>query len=260
MTSWRWRNWRSKPGTKESTLKTKRDKIEKDKRELQQAKDDLADLETEVADAESDVSGGGSGSDNPFVKIFEGIGDLADMGFKGVKETFLPPGFSDPQDWGITKVLGGLLGFGGGLATIAEHKAAKDEGRPPNPILGNIPMGAGSAVSGGSPSSLLQALVPPIGKNQAGEVVVGSPGQSQESFQALLDADQGVPHGPDTGANAPAPAAPGVGTGPPPGPTTVVDASIHMGDVNKGDGAQVVQKASNQQAANTRPNFGTRRV
>ncbi|MDM1958647.1 phage tail tape measure protein, partial [Mycobacteroides abscessus] len=117
----------SDPKTKETTKQRKRDQVDKLKRDLQQAKDDRASL---------DISGSSSGRmSGPYAKIMEGIseilpdfGGLADIGIGGLKESLLPPGFSDPTQWGFLQAGSTLLKFFGGLRNISDGSPLLGEG------------------------------------------------------------------------------------------------------------------------------------
>ncbi|AID58832.1 tape measure protein [Mycobacterium phage Gaia] len=120
------------PKTKETTKERKRDQVAKLKRDLQQAKDD-AEVLKGPGDPESSGSGRSSGSD-PFSKITDGIAELANLGVEGLKESFLPEGWSDPTQWGLLQAGGGLLKFLGGLS--------------PDPAVQALTGGFGAALTG----------------------------------------------------------------------------------------------------------------
>lgn len=233
------------PKTKASTLQSKRDQVEKNKRELEQAQQELADLESQVG---SDGSGGAD-SNNPYIKIMEGIkeilpdfGGLADIGLGGIKESLLPPGFSDPQEWGITQAASGLLGFFGGLVG----------GFPGMGPVGSILSGVGSAVGGnasGAANSFMSLLPAPFGEftpvDPGSSQIVG--GSADPAAQAGWDEVRG---------GALVPEGPGVGAG-----VTNVDNSVNIaqgGQINENASA-VIQRANRNQQALQTPQFGTRR-
>lgn len=161
----------SNPKTKETTKQRKRDQVDKLKRDLQQAKDDRASLDT---------SGSSSGTmSGPYAKIMEGIseilpdfGGLADIGIGGLKESLLPPGFSDPTQWGFLQAGSTLLKFFGGLRNISDGSPLLGEG---GSLMANI---AGAAMSG-SGSGIVDAIktiIPtPFGSMEAAQLQ-GAPG------------------------------------------------------------------------------------
>lgn len=153
----------SDPKTKETTKQRKRDQVDKLKRDLQQAKDDRASL---------DISGSSSGRmSGPYAKIMEGIseilpdfGGLADIGIGGLKESLLPPGFSDPMQWGFLQAGSTLLKFFGGLRNISDGSPLLGEG---GSLVANI---AGSAMSGsgGGIVDAIKTVIPaPFGSMEA---------------------------------------------------------------------------------------------
>ena len=161
---------------------------------------------------------GGGGQQDAIAKV----GELADIAAGGVKETLLPPGFSDPTQWGAVKAAGPLLGFIG--AMTGDPTAAK--------IMGGI----GGAISGGTPSSAISAigsLVP--------EPTVGLGSMPDVSLAGA------------TGA-MPAPAPGGAGGG-------MVDNSVNIaqgGQVNANAG-EMVQAANRQQRTQQNPQLQGRR-
>ncbi|QSM80450.1 phage tail tape measure protein [Mycobacteroides abscessus] len=153
----------SDPKTKETTKQRKRDQVDKLKRDLQQAKDDRASL---------DISGSSSGRmSGPYAKIMEGIseilpdfGGLADIGIGGLKESLLPPGFSDPTQWGLVQAGSTLLKFFGGLRNNSDGSPLLGEG---GSLVANI---AGSAMSGsgGGIVDAIKTVIPaPFGSMEA---------------------------------------------------------------------------------------------
>lgn len=109
------------PKAKDITKQRKQDQVDKLKRDLDQAKQDKADLEakgsfdlSDTSGASSSSGGKNSGSD-PFSKILDGFSELANTAVGGIKESFLPEGFSDPTQWGLMQMGGGLLNFFSGL-------------------------------------------------------------------------------------------------------------------------------------------------
>lgn len=162
----------SDPKTKETTKQRKRDQVDKLKRELQQARDDRGALD-------SKGSGGFGGGNNPYAKIMEGIseilpdfGGLADIGIGGLKESLLPPGFSDPTQWGLVQAGSTLLKFFGGLRNNSDGKPLLGEG---GALFANI---AGSAMSGsgGGIVDAIKTVIPaPFGSMEAKQLQ-GAPG------------------------------------------------------------------------------------
>lgn len=162
----------SNPKTKETTKERKRDQVDKLKRDLQQAKDDRGALD-------SKGSGGFGGGNNPYAKIMEGIseilpdfGGLADIGIGGLKESLLPPGFSDPTQWGLVQAGSTLLKFFGGLRNNSDGSPLLGEG---GALFANI---AGSAMSGsgGGIVDAIKTVIPaPFGSMEAKQLQ-GAPG------------------------------------------------------------------------------------
>lgn len=162
----------SDPKTKETTKQRKRDQVDKLKRDLQQAKDDRGALD-------SKGSGGFGGGNNPYAKIMEGIseilpdfGGLADIGIGGLKESLLPPGFSDPTQWGLVQAGSTLLKFFGGLRNNSDGSPLLGEG---GALFANI---AGSAMSGsgGGIVDAIKTVIPaPFGSMEAKQLQ-GAPG------------------------------------------------------------------------------------
>lgn len=163
----------SDPKTKETTKQRKRDQVDKLKRDLQQAKDDRAALDL------GGSSGGFGGGNNPYAKIMEGIseilpdfGGLADIGIGGLKESLLPPGFSDPTQWGLVQAGSTLLKFFGGLRNNSDGSPLLGEG---GALFANI---AGSAMSGsgGGIVDAIKTVIPaPFGSMEAKQLQ-GAPG------------------------------------------------------------------------------------
>lgn len=227
-----------------SALKAKQDALEKNKRELEQAKSDL-----ETLKSQGDSTNGSSGTQTPYQKIMEGIkeilpdfGGLAGIGLSGLKESLLPPGFSDPQEWGLTKMASSVMQFVGGLVG----------GIPGLGPVGKILGGAGSALGGdasGAVSSFMDLLPQPFGSTE----IFTQP----EDFAAAQHAGTGAPPGPADPSSAyqPDPAAMG-------GPQTVNnDNSIHVAENGSigTDPVKVFDKTQRQQASNQTPHLGTRR-
>lgn len=148
------------PKAKDGTKQRKRDARDKLSRDLQQAKDDKGALLAKGSDA-SALSGksGGSGND-PFSKIFDGVGELGQLGIDGALESFLPPGFDSPMEWGLTKMAGGLLSFAGGLM--------------PDPISRGIfgALGAGATGDAGGAASALAGIFSP--QQQGSSNIIGN--------------------------------------------------------------------------------------
>ncbi|MDB2220661.1 phage tail tape measure protein [Mycobacteroides abscessus] len=163
----------SNPKAKETTKQRKRDMVEKLKRDLQQAKDDRNAL------GSSGSGGGFGGGNNPYAKIAEGLaeimpdaGGLADIGIGGLKESLLPPGFSDPMQWGFMQAGSTLLKFFGGLRNNSDGSPLLGEG---GALFANI---AGSAMSGsgGGIVDAIKTVIPaPFGSMEAKQLQ-GAPG------------------------------------------------------------------------------------
>ncbi|CKH13937.1 phage tail tape measure protein [Mycolicibacterium smegmatis] len=232
------------PDAKESDLMSKRNDVEKHRRELGQAKQELDGLMAQGSGTGSSLSD----SSNPYVRIIEAIkeilpdfGQLADIGVEGLKETLLPPGFSDPTGWGIFQAGSGILGF---LASII-----------PDPIARGI-LSIGSNALGGSGSgtvNAIQSLIPA----PFGDLQVGSPDLMPEDFAATQHTGSGGIPNPANLASAftPDPAANGGGQ------TVNNDNSIHIGEGGQVgvDPVAMQDKSQRQQRAQQAPHLGTRR-
>lgn len=213
------------PKAKDTSKQRKQDQVENLKRDLQQAK---ADRDTLAAKGSGDVSGLSSKSsgNDPFSKIFDGFGELGQMGIDGAVESFLPPGFDNPMEWGITKMAGGLLSFAGGLM--------------PDPVSRGIFGALGSGVQGdaGGAASALAGIFSP----QQSNIIGNDPTQ----LQGVGYGDMGGAYS----AGSPGPANAGA----------PVDNSINTtfsGPVNY-DAVQSQQQSSNNMQL--RRNFGTSRM
>ena len=119
--------------SKRNAVQKKKDAIDKVKRELEDLRN------TPIADDQmlggaAGSGGGRSGGSDPFSKIFEGFGELAQLGVDGLVESFLPPGFENPMEWGAVKMLGGALNFASSLM--------------PDPIARGILGAVGAGVQG----------------------------------------------------------------------------------------------------------------
>ncbi|WP_016890541.1 phage tail tape measure protein [Mycobacteroides abscessus] len=158
----------SNPKTKETTKQRKRDQVDKLKRDLQQAKDDRAALDL------GGSSSGFGGGNNPYAKIMEGIseilpdfGSLADIGIGGLKESLLPPGFSDPMQWGFLQAGSTLLKFFGGLRNVSDGKPLLGEG---GALMANI-TGAAMSGSGSGIVDAIKTIIPaPFGSMDAAQL------------------------------------------------------------------------------------------
>lgn len=200
-------------------------------------------------------SGTGTGtgtSNNPYMKIMEGIneilpdfGSLAQIGFDGVKETLLPPGFSDPTQWASVKSGGAVLNWlGGFLGGFAKVPGMEGLG-----LAGSLLGVGGSAITGdasGAVGGLMSLLPAPFGQVQ-GE-------WGPEGFVATQQHEgTGALPGPGYSAGAvPDPA----------GAQTINnDNSVHVGENGTVgmDPATVFDRTQRQQRSQQMPQLGTRR-
>lgn len=177
---------KANPKTKPSQIIAKEQEIARLTNDRDNAVDDFNRLQQEVLVAKPGKGGRGRGldgsginpalADNPYYKLmmaeqmkqeaYAGImpdpGALADIGIGGLKESFLPPGFSDPQTWGVTQAASGLLNFLGGIM--------------PDPISGGL-LSMGGAALGGSGSGMASAIRGMIPK-PFGSLEIGSPDEA----------------------------------------------------------------------------------
>jgi TP901 family phage tail tape measure protein len=184
------------PKTKPTTLERKKDQVAKTTRDLEQAKGDLEDLKAAV---------GGEGGGTPQEKLAEGIngilpdfGALADIGIGGVKDALLPEGFSDPMEWGVTKMASGLMGF---------MKGFTKPGTPENALLG-----MGSAALGGSGSGIMDSLTSLMpGGSIGGALAAGmTPGEGLTPGSGIPGMNLPTPYGAEGAAPVPNPEAGGI--------------------------------------------------
>lgn len=238
----------SNPKAKETTKQRKRDMVDKLKRDLQQAKDDRNAL------GSSGSGGGFGGGNNPYAKIAEGLaeimpdaGGLADIGIGGLKESLLPPGFSDPTQWGLVQAGSTLLKFFGGLRNNSDGKPLLGEG---GALFANI---AGSAMTG-SGSGIVDAIktiIPaPFGSMDAAQLQ-GAPGDINPVIAGAQIPGTGFGDmGSAFSSGSAGPAQSGNGAN--------VDQSINF-NAPVGTGVdQAMQKSQSAQNQQWRQNFGTR--
>ncbi|MBE5417404.1 phage tail tape measure protein, TP901 family, core region [Mycobacteroides abscessus] len=236
----------SNPKTKETTKQRKRDQVDKLKRDLQQAKDDRAALDL------GGSSGGFGGGNNPYAKIMEGIseilpdfGGLADIGIGGLKESLLPPGFSDPMQWGFMQAGSTLLKFFGGLRNVSDGKPLLGEG---GALMANI-TGAAMSGSGSGIVDAIKTIIPaPFGSMDAAQLQ-GAPGDINPVIAGAQIPGTGFG---DMGS------AFSSGSAGPNGNGSPVDQSINF-NAPVGTGVdQAMQKAQSAQNQQYRRNNGTR--
>lgn len=236
----------SNPKTKETTKQRKRDQVDKLKRDLQQAKDDRAALDL------GGSSGGFGGGNNPYAKIMEGIseilpdfGGLADIGIGGLKESLLPPGFSDPMQWGFMQAGSTLLKFFGGLRNVSDGKPLLGEG---GALMANI-TGAAMSGSGSGIVDAIKTIIPaPFGSMEAAQLQ-GAPGDINPVIAGAQIPGTGFG---DMGS------AFSQGSAAPNGNGSPVDQSINF-NAPVGTGVdQAMQKAQSAQNQQYRRNNGTR--
>lgn len=188
------------------------------------------------------ASGQTGSADNPYTAILQAIkqllpdiAGLAQIGMTGLKETFLPPGFSDPQQWGLLRAGSGIIQWLGGLIG----------GFPGMQAVGALVGGAGSAIGGdasGAAQSFMSVLPAPFGN---GGQLVGQNAANQGGVAP------GLPGGPLVPDPAGAREAGAVN----------VDNSVHVaegGQINENATAVLERVGRNQQALQT-PQLGTRR-
>lgn len=187
-----------------SQMEAAQNRIQQLNRELNQAREDFNILSQQVMEPGKGrgqaggtrvgpYSGGGRIMDMTLGDLISSSmpdwGQLGSIISEGIKETFLPPGFSDPTTWGGLQAGAGLLNWGSGV--VGQF----------NPTLGAV-MGIGGSVLGGDgagvASTILGLLPPPFGtmnvaQPDANGLVPGAylPGQTQWSPGAA----PGVPPG-----------------------------------------------------------------
>lgn len=217
--------------TKAETLERKQNAIDDRDKRIEKLKSEIAELEgAEFVQGTGKGSGSGSGggSDNPFSKLIDGFSQLAEVGKGGLLETFLPPGFDNPFEWGIPKAAGGLLNFGAGLANASG-----------NPMLGGILGMFGAGVTGdvGGVGQALTGMLSPQGTQQT--LGVGAD-------QLSADTVDGGGFDPVTGTN----------TG-----GVTYDQSITVNNPTATDTVNSsIQASANKQLANFRGSLGTKAV
>jgi hypothetical protein len=171
------------------------------------------------------TTGGGTGQSEQMRSTFSALGQLADIGVGGIKETFLPPGFSDPTQWPNVKSLAALLQWGGGMIGGIPGQG--------NKIAGGILSGAGSAITGNG-AGVVSAI----------ESVTPAP------FGTLAPSPTAAQFGQPGGLGM----TPGVGTGPAPGPGT----TVNIGQVNEPT-QSIITAANRQTASDQNTQLGSRR-
>jgi hypothetical protein len=179
----------------------------------------------------------GSSSDNPFSKITEGIGQLADLAKDGLIESLLPPGFNNPLDGSLLKSGAGVLNFISGLTNDPVAKG----------VLGIAAQGMSGSPSGVI-SGIQQLLPKPFGEMD------GTWGP--DAFVAAQQhSGTGAAPGPDLSTFAPDPAMVGAGQ------TVNNDNSIHVGEGGTVgmNPTEVFDRTERQQRAQQNPQLGTRR-
>lgn len=178
------------------------------------------------------------------------FGQLADIGMKGITESFLPPGFINPFDTGLAKAGSGLLKFLGGMFS----GPGQLQGTPLGPVLTML----GGAV-GGSPGAGLSNLISFI-QHPAGTLQSGSPGNAPGVYDMSSSvvpggSAGGVPVSPSAlpGVNTVLQAIGGGPTGSPPGPTDGQPGSSYTVDLRganfQGDPGGVKGTLSDQHLA-----------
>lgn len=248
--------------TRESRMTSKQESLAKAERDIEISKRELADTEAEgkasatqlerkrnsIADGQAKIdklkaeidelenaplvegksgsgSGSGSSGNDPFSKILDGFGQLAQTGLDGITESILPEGFDNPMEWGALKAGGGLLNFFGSLATGSG-----------NPMLGGILGAFGSGITGD-----MQGVSSAIGGMLSPQEQLGV--SAGDLSAASVDAGGVVPGVDGTGGG------------------TTYDQSISITNPTATDTVKTtLAAASNKQMGNFRSNFGTKPV
>lgn len=226
--------------TKPSALANKQLTVDK---KLNDIKELQAELEKSVMGDDigggSVFGGGGGGSSNPFSQIISGIAQLGQLGVDGLTETFLPPGFDNPMEWGLPKMASGLLGF---FSSVA--------GASGNPLLGGILGMFGSGLGGdvnGVGSALNNMLFPNMNQGGAGSYGMGMDPSGMYAGGSPQDVSAWY-----QGSN-PDPTAGGGGT--------TYDQSITVNNPTATDTVNSsIQASANKQLANFRGSLGTKAV
>ena len=130
--------------------------------------------------------GGGAGGSSQANSIFS---QLKSIGEGGVKETFLPPGFSDPTTWpnvksgmALLKVFGGMLGGQGG----SQGLLGDTRNLAPGELNPAITAGGSGSLLGGAEGMMTQLTQGGIGRQQQ----AGAPSVDQSTnFYGNVDGD-----------------------------------------------------------------------
>ena len=184
---------KANPKTKPSTIAAKQNEIKRLQHDRDNAVDDLNQLQTEVM---SNKDKGGKGGVNPalegnpyyklmqaekmkqeaYADILPDFGALGDIGIGGLKESLLPPGFSDPSQWGVTQAASGLFNFLGGIMPDPYSAGAFN-------ILGSALGGSGSGVA-----SAIKGMIP----QPYGALDIGSPDEAPGSNYSAYTGEGGA--------------------------------------------------------------------
>lgn len=214
------------PKTKESTLMNKRNSVQKKKDAIAKAQSELDDLNNQLSMVGDDPGASGatgkSSGNDPFSKIIDGFSELGQAAMDGAVEGLLPPGFSNPMEWGILKAGGGLMKWIGGLTGDPVANAVL--GTIGSGMTGDV-QGAGSAIAGlFNPQQMLSGVA---GDDMGGAFTDG-----------MIDPGAGVPGG-----------------------GTSVDNSVTINNAPYQDSTQqVMQNVQGRQMAKQRGHLGTKRI
>lgn len=214
------------PKTKESTLMNKRNSVQKKKDAIAKAQSELDDLNNQLSMVGDDPGASGatgkSSGNDPFSKIIDGFSELGQAAMDGAVEGLLPPGFSNPFEWGILKAGGGLMKWIGGLTGDPVANAVL--GTIGSGMTGDV-QGAGSAIAGlFNPQQMLSGVA---GDDMGGAFTDG-----------MIDPGAGVPGGGAT-----------------------VDNSVTVNNAPYQDSTQkVMDAAAGRQMAGQRRYMGTQRI
>ena len=177
---------RNTKNVKPSTVMAKEQSIANMRRELDQAKTALVTLQDKVLEPAKGKTGksGNTFWDQTLGEFVQSnmpdIAGLSGIAMGGLKETFMPPEFSDPTSWGLTQAAGGVMQFLGGVSGGLgnPHAAAALS-------MGSSALGGDG---GGMGTSLMSILPYPFGTLKPAEDASVMPGVDAAGNQVHMPA------------------------------------------------------------------------